>query len=111
MLQAQIFSSFKFSISFLETIQKDLFKQSLCRFILLNYSLVNFFRFYLKAVNADAAMEKRVRCLALLALSARDQLCYWPSTVAAALVILASLELNQNASHKVIGVITIAIQN
>jgi len=56
-------------------------------------------------------VEKRVTCLALLALSGPDQLCYWPSTIAAALVILASLELNQKASHKVIGVNTVAIQN
>ncbi|KAK7310152.1 hypothetical protein RJT34_07465 [Clitoria ternatea] len=58
--------------------------------------------FYLKAVNADAAMEKRVKYLAVLAVSAHEQLCYWPSTVAAALVILACLEVNQNASHRVI---------
>lgn len=69
--------------------------------------VIQFRRFYLKAANADAVMEKRVTCLALLALSGPDQLCYWPSTIAAALVILACLEHNENASNKVIGVTTI----
>ncbi|KAK7308642.1 hypothetical protein VNO77_42262 [Canavalia gladiata] len=67
-------------------------------------TIYNFLWFYLKAANADAVMEKRVKYLAVLALSAHEQLCYWPSTVAAALVILACLEVNQNASRKVIGI-------
>ncbi|KAL2347804.1 hypothetical protein Fmac_001804 [Flemingia macrophylla] len=54
-------------------------------------------RFYLKAANADAVVEKRVEYLAVLALSGLEQICYWPSTVAAAIVILACLEVNQNA--------------
>ncbi|RDX75087.1 Cyclin-SDS, partial [Mucuna pruriens] len=64
-----------------------------------------FYRFYLKAANTDAVVEKRVKYLAVLALSAHEQLCYWPSTVAAALVILACLEFNQNSSlFKVVGI-------
>ncbi|XP_061371830.1 cyclin-SDS [Gastrolobium bilobum] len=67
-------------------------------------TIYSFLWFYLKAANADAVVEKRVKYLAVLALSAHDQLCYWPSTVAAALVILACLEVNQHAIHKVIGI-------
>jgi hypothetical protein len=76
---------------------------------LVHLPLVKFYSFYLKAANADAVVEKRVTCLALLALAGPSQLCYWPSTIAAAVVILACLELNQKASHKVIGVITAAL--
>ncbi|XP_057443216.1 cyclin-SDS [Lotus japonicus] len=69
-------------------------------------TIYSFLWFYLKAANADLVVEKRVKYLAVLALSANEQLRFWPSTVAAALVILAclELELNQNASHKVIGI-------
>lgn len=69
------------------------------------HTFVKLYRFYLKAAKADAVLEKRAKNLAVLSLSAHEQLHYWPSTVAAALVILACLEFNQNASHKVIGVI------
>lgn len=62
-------------------------------------------RFYLKAMKAGAVVEKRARYLAVLALSDREQLRHWPSTVAATLVILASLESNEIASYgRVIGV-------
>jgi len=45
----------------------------------------------------------------VLTLSSHEQLCYWPSTVAAALVVLAGLEVNQSSSLRVIGVTTIAL--
>ncbi|KAJ6356573.1 hypothetical protein OIU78_004629 [Salix suchowensis] len=65
----------------------------------------NFMWFYLKAMKAGAVVEKRARYLAVLALSDREQLRHWPSTVAATLVILASLESNEIASYgRIIGV-------
>ncbi|ESW25202.1 hypothetical protein PHAVU_003G016100 [Phaseolus vulgaris] len=67
-------------------------------------TIYNFLWFYLKAANADAVVEKRVRYLAVLTLSSHEQLCYWPSTVAAALVVLAGLEVNQSSSLRVIGI-------
>lgn len=65
-------------------------------------TILRFFhiRFYLKAVRADAVLEKRARYLAVLALSDHEQLRYWPSTVAAVLVMLASLESNEVASYQ-----------
>lgn len=45
-------------------------------------------------------MEKRAKYLAVLVLSSHEQLCYWPSTVAAVLVIFASLESGQDAFHQ-----------
>ncbi|KAG8634789.1 cyclin-SDS [Manihot esculenta] len=60
----------------------------------------NFMWFYLKAARADAKVEKKARYLAKLALSDHEHLRYWPSTVAAGLVILASLESDQIESYQ-----------
>lgn len=67
--------------------------------------IYNYPRFYLKAAKADAEVEKRAKYLAVLALSDHEQLRYWPSTVAAGVVIMASMDGNQHASyHQVIEV-------
>lgn len=57
-------------------------------------------RFYLKAAEADAEVEKKANYLAVLALSDHEQLCFWPSTVAAAIVILASIETRAHTSFR-----------
>ena len=54
----------------------------------------------MKAFRSDEELEKRAKYLAVLQMSDHVQLCYWPSTVAAALVILASLEGDNNASRQ-----------
>ena len=65
----------------------------------------NYPRFYLKAAKADAEVEKRAKYLAVIALSDHEQLRYWPSTVAAGVVIMASMDGNQHGSyHQVIEV-------
>ncbi|KAF5750084.1 cyclin-SDS [Tripterygium wilfordii] len=63
-------------------------------------TIYNFLWFYLKAARADAEVEKRAKYLAVLALPDHEQLNYWPSTIAAALTILASLESNHDASSE-----------
>ncbi|KAL6295281.1 hypothetical protein ACE6H2_003423 [Prunus campanulata] len=63
-------------------------------------TIYNFLWFYLRAARADAQVEKRAKYLAVLQMSDHVQLRYWPSTVAAALVILASLEGNHEASRQ-----------
>lgn len=55
-------------------------------------SLTKKCRFYLKASRADDKVNKRAIELAALALMDHEHLGFWPSTVAAAIVILASLE-------------------
>lgn len=60
-------------------------------------SMYNFLWFYLKAARANEKVEKTVKYLAVLALLGHEQLCYWPSTVAAGLVILACVAENQEA--------------
>ncbi|XP_022775720.1 cyclin-SDS [Durio zibethinus] len=68
-------------------------------------TIYNFLWFYLKAAKADADVEKRAKYLAVLALSDHEQLRYWPSTVAAGVVIMASMDGNQHGLyHQVIEV-------
>ncbi|CAN6727911.1 unnamed protein product [Malus baccata var. baccata] len=63
-------------------------------------TIYNFLWFYLKAARADGQVEKRAKYLAVLQMQDHGQLRYWPSTVAAALVILASLEGNRDVSRQ-----------
>ena len=64
------------------------------------------YRFYLQAAEADEEVEARAKYLAMLQLSDPGQLCYWPSTVAASIVILASLEGNDESRQQVMDVRT-----
>lgn len=57
-------------------------------------------RFYLKAARADDDVDKIAKYLAVLALLGHEQLCYWPSTVAASLVILACLAENKQSTYQ-----------
>ncbi|KAK9034130.1 hypothetical protein V6N11_050308 [Hibiscus sabdariffa] len=59
-------------------------------------TIYNFLGFYLKAAKADADVEKSAKYLAVLALSDHEQLRYWPSTVAAGVVTMASKDRNQH---------------
>lgn len=61
-------------------------------------TLHNFMGFYLKAANADEWMKQKAKYLAELALRDNRQLRYWPSTVAAVLVILVSLAADRQLS-------------
>ncbi|CAJ1932712.1 unnamed protein product [Sphenostylis stenocarpa] len=85
-----------------EVVAMEWMVQEVLKFQCFLPTIYNFLWFYLKAANADADIEKRVKYLAVLTLSSHEQLCYWPSTVAAALVVLAGLEVNQRSSLKVI---------
>ncbi|KAL2545832.1 Cyclin-SDS [Forsythia ovata] len=62
----------------------------------------NFLWFYLKAARANEQVNRTARYLAILALLGHQQLCYWPSTVAAGLAILASVATNQDASCRLL---------
>ncbi|KAI3941630.1 hypothetical protein MKX01_018220 [Papaver californicum] len=58
----------------------------------------NFLWFYLKAARADEETEDKAKYLAVLSLMDPELLCYWPSTVAAGLVILSALASKQDSS-------------
>ncbi|MCD7466576.1 hypothetical protein HAX54_003411 [Datura stramonium] len=61
-------------------------------------TIYNFLWFYLKAARAAEYMERTTKYLAVLALLGHEHLCYRPSTVASALVILALSAANLYAS-------------
>ncbi|PWA76737.1 Cyclin, C-terminal domain-containing protein [Artemisia annua] len=63
-------------------------------------TIYNFLWFYLKAARADDDVDKIAKYLAVLALLGHEQLCYWPSTVAASLVILACLAENKQSTYQ-----------
>ncbi|XP_020582898.1 cyclin-SDS-like [Phalaenopsis equestris] len=57
----------------------------------------SFLWFYMKAARATAKVEDLCRHLAILTLLDHGILCFWPSTVAAGLVILACLATNNDS--------------
>lgn len=57
-------------------------------------------RFYLKAARANPEIEMKAKSLAVTSLSDHTQLCFWPSTVAAALVVLACIEHNKISAYQ-----------
>ncbi|XP_060186610.1 cyclin-SDS [Lycium barbarum] len=61
-------------------------------------TIYNFLWFYLKAARAAEHVERTTKYLAVLALLGHEHLCYRPSTVASALVILALSAANLYAS-------------
>ncbi|KAI3497985.1 hypothetical protein L1887_33660 [Cichorium endivia] len=63
-------------------------------------TIYNFLWYYLKAARADEDVDKTAKYLAVLTLLGHEQLCFWPSTVAASLVIIACLANNQHSSHQ-----------
>ncbi|CAN1297323.1 SDS [Linum perenne] len=63
-------------------------------------TVYNFLWFYLKAARADAKVEQRSLNLALLAVSDHEHLQYWPSTIAASVVILACMDTGHTAHYK-----------
>nr|XP_043626639.1 cyclin-SDS [Erigeron canadensis] len=63
-------------------------------------TIYNFLWFYLQAARANENVDKNANYLAKLALLGHQHLCYWPSTVAASLVILACLADNPQASQQ-----------
>ncbi|KAK1412103.1 hypothetical protein QVD17_33090 [Tagetes erecta] len=63
-------------------------------------TIYNFLWFYLKAARADQGVAKTAKHLAVHALLGHEQLCYWPSTVAASLVCLACVAESKQSSHE-----------
>ncbi|KAL3502092.1 hypothetical protein ACH5RR_036541 [Cinchona calisaya] len=81
-----------------EVVAMEWLVQEVLKFQCFLPSMYNFLWFYLKAARASEKLEKTVKYLAVVALLGHEQLCYWPSTVAAGLVILSSVAANQEAS-------------
>ncbi|KAK6931662.1 Cyclin, N-terminal [Dillenia turbinata] len=81
-----------------EVVAMEWLVQEVLKFQCFVPTIYNFLWFYLKAARADAEVEKKAKNLAVLALIDHKQIGFWPSTVAAGLVILASMAANQDES-------------
>ncbi|OIS98361.1 cyclin-sds [Nicotiana attenuata] len=73
-----------------EVVAMEWLVQEVLNFQCLLPTIYNFLWFYLKAARATKYMERTAKYLAVLALQGHEHLCYRPSTVASALVILSS---------------------
>ncbi|KAK9691901.1 hypothetical protein RND81_09G227300 [Saponaria officinalis] len=72
--------------------------QEVLNFHCISTTIYNFLWFYLKAAGANEQMQKKAEHLASLTLLDHMQLRFWPSSVAAALVILVSLSAERDES-------------
>ncbi|XP_010528961.1 PREDICTED: cyclin-SDS [Tarenaya hassleriana] len=83
-----------------EVVAMEWLVQEVLNFRCLSPTIYNFLWFYIKAARASPNVEKRAKYLAVMALSDHTQLCYWPSTVAAGVVILACIENNEFTAYQ-----------
>ncbi|CAI9096804.1 OLC1v1033023C1 [Oldenlandia corymbosa var. corymbosa] len=97
-IQQKIFHIGSNAYSRCEVVAMEWLVQEVLKFQCFLPSLYNFLWFYLRAAKASEKVEKTVNYIAVLALLGHEQLCFWPSTVAAGLVILASIAAKQEAS-------------
>ncbi|GAB4828700.1 hypothetical protein Ancab_018365 [Ancistrocladus abbreviatus] len=81
-----------------EVVAMEWLVQEVLKFRCLSPTMYSFLGFYLKAASADEEMEDKAKYLAELASLDHRQLRFWPSTVAAGLVILVSLAANRDQS-------------
>ncbi|KAL9248108.1 hypothetical protein vseg_021467 [Gypsophila vaccaria] len=72
--------------------------QEVLKFHCISTTIYNFLWFYLKAAGANKQMQRKAEYLASLTLLDHMQLRFWPSSVAAALVILVSLSAERDDS-------------
>ncbi|XP_078447571.1 cyclin family protein [Wolffia australiana] len=81
-----------------EVVAMEWFVQEVLKFQCLHLTSFNFLWFYLKAARADAEVENLAKYLAVISLLDHERLAFWPSTVAAGVVILASLAAGHDDS-------------
>ncbi|KAH9618325.1 hypothetical protein KSS87_006324 [Heliosperma pusillum] len=79
-----------------EVVAMEWMVQEVLQFHCISATVYNFLWFYLKAAEANEQMRKKAEYLASLTLLDYMQLRFWPSSVAAALVILVSLSAEQD---------------
>ncbi|XP_018436928.1 cyclin-SDS-like [Raphanus sativus] len=88
-----------------EVVAMEWLVQEVLNFKCFSPTIFNFLWFYLKVARANPEVEKKAKLLAINSLSDHTQLCFWPSTVAAGLVVLACIEYNKiSAYHRVVKV-------
>ncbi|KAF3497733.1 hypothetical protein DY000_02057665, partial [Brassica cretica] len=83
-----------------EVVAMEWLVQEVLNFKCFSPTIFNFLWFYLKAARANPEVGKKARSLAITSLSDHTQLCFWPSTVAAGLVVLACSEHNKISAYQ-----------
>ncbi|EOA37295.1 hypothetical protein CARUB_v10010916mg [Capsella rubella] len=83
-----------------EVVAMEWLVQEVLNFKCFTPTIFNFLWFYLKAARANPEVERKAKSLAVTSLSDHTQLCFWPSTVAAALVVLACIEHNKISAYQ-----------
>ncbi|XP_010458990.1 PREDICTED: cyclin-SDS-like [Camelina sativa] len=83
-----------------EVVAMEWLVQEVLNFKCFTPTIFNFLWFYLKAARANPEVERKAKSLAITSLSDHTQLCFWPSTVAAALVVLACIEHNKISAYQ-----------
>ncbi|KAF3608616.1 hypothetical protein DY000_02045331 [Brassica cretica] len=83
-----------------EVVAMEWLVQEVLNFKCFSPTIFNFLWFYLKAARANPEVERKAKSLAVTSLSDHTQLCFWPSTVAAGLVVLACIEHNKISAYQ-----------
>ncbi|WZY97801.1 hypothetical protein YC2023_070130 [Brassica napus] len=83
-----------------EVVAMEWLVQEVLNFKCFSPTIFNFLWFYLKAAQANPEVERKAKYLAVTSLSDHTQLCFWPSTVAAGLVVLACIEHNKISAYQ-----------
>ncbi|KAF8095119.1 hypothetical protein N665_0341s0043 [Sinapis alba] len=83
-----------------EVVAMEWLVQEVLNFKCFSPTIFNFLWFYLKVARANPEVEKKAKSLAVTSLSDHTQLCFWSSTVAAGLVVLACIEHNKISAYQ-----------
>ncbi|KAJ4915805.1 Cyclin-SDS [Raphanus sativus] len=83
-----------------EVVAMEWLVQEVLNFKCFSPTIFNFLWFYLKAARANPEVERKAKSLAVTSLSDHTQLCFWPSTVAAGLVVLACIEHSKISAYQ-----------
>ncbi|KAG2319868.1 hypothetical protein Bca52824_013081 [Brassica carinata] len=83
-----------------EVVAMEWLVQEVLNFKCFSPTIFNFLWFYLKAARANPEVERVAKSLAVASLADHTQLCFWPSSVAAGLVVLACIKHNKISAYQ-----------
>ncbi|XP_018449541.2 cyclin-SDS-like [Raphanus sativus] len=83
-----------------EVVAMEWLIQEVLNFKCFSPTIFNFLWFYLKAARANPEVERVAKSFAVTSLADHTQLCFWPSSVAAGLVVLACIKHNKISAYQ-----------
>ncbi|CAH8388929.1 unnamed protein product [Eruca vesicaria subsp. sativa] len=83
-----------------EVVAMEWLIQEVLNFKCFSPTIFNFLWFYLKAARASPEIERVAKSFAVTSLADHTQLCFWPSSVAAGLVVLACIKHNKISAYQ-----------